>query len=107
MRGGYRNGAGRKKGFSAKSAEEARRILSEMVMREINPIGEALITKAKNGEIPAIKELFDRTWGRAPQSINLDAYFEEEKILTPEDKGAASKLADEYEDKLRALIVGR
>jgi len=31
MRGGYRQGAGRKQGFSAKSAEEARRILSEMV----------------------------------------------------------------------------
>ena len=42
MRGGYRQGAGRKQGFAAKNAEEVRRILSEMVMNEIEPIGNAL-----------------------------------------------------------------
>jgi hypothetical protein len=46
MRGGKRQGAGRKQGFAAKNAEEARRILSDMVLQEIAPIGKALITKA-------------------------------------------------------------
>ncbi len=72
MRGGYRTGAGRKQGFAAKNAEEARRLLSERVAQEIGPIGDALILKAKNGDIPAIKELFDRAWGRSPQSIALE-----------------------------------
>lgn len=46
-------------------------MLSERVAQEIGPIGDALILKAKNGDIPAIKELFDRAWGRSPQSIAL------------------------------------
>ena len=68
MKGGYRKGAGRKQGFAAKNAEEARRLLSDMVMREIIPIGEALVIKAKNGEVAAIRELFDRAWGKSRQS---------------------------------------
>jgi hypothetical protein len=72
MRGGYRAGAGRKKGFSAKNAEEVRRILSEMVMREIVPIGNALISRAKNGEVVAVRELFDRAFGKAPQTAKVD-----------------------------------
>ncbi len=72
MRGGYRRGAGRKKGFAAKNAEEARKLLSERVAAEIGSIGDALISKAKEGDIAAIKELFDRAWGRSPQSIALE-----------------------------------
>lgn len=63
--GGKRLGAGRKKGFAAKSAEESRRILSEMVMDEIGPIGKALIAKAKQGDIAAARELFDRAFGKS------------------------------------------
>ncbi len=72
MRGGYREGAGRKLGFAAKNAEEARRVLSDMVIRDIQPIGEALITKAKNGDVTATKELFDRAFGRSPQTAKID-----------------------------------
>ena len=71
-RGGYRKGAGRKKGYAAKGAEEARRILSEMVMREIKPIGIALIKKAKKGDITAARELFDRAFGKASQLTEID-----------------------------------
>jgi len=72
MRGGYRKGAGRKQGFAAKNAEEARRILSEMVLREIQPIGAALLKKAKKGDIAAARELFDRAFGRPPQTSKID-----------------------------------
>lgn len=75
MHGGKRSGAGRKKGISARNAEEARRILSQMVMREIEPIGKALIKKAKLGDIHAARELFDRAFGKAPQSINTISSF--------------------------------
>jgi hypothetical protein len=73
MRGGYRQNSGRKEGFSAKNAEEARRILSEMVMSEIKPIGKALIAKAKKGDITAARELFDRAFGKAPQTTKIDS----------------------------------
>lgn len=71
--GGKRIGAGRKKGFSAKTAEEARKVLAEMVVQEIGPIGEALIARAKNGEVAAIKELFDRAFGKALQTARIDS----------------------------------
>ena len=67
MQGGYRKGAGRKTGFAAKNAEEARRYLSERVVEEIGPICDSLINSAKTGDIRAIQVLFDRAWGRAPQ----------------------------------------
>lgn len=72
MRGGYREGAGRKPGFAAKNAEEARRLFSERVATEIGPICDALIKKAKSGDIRAVKELLDRAWGRPAQSLVLE-----------------------------------
>jgi hypothetical protein len=74
MRGGYREGAGRKQGMAAKNAEEARHILSEMIMKEIVPIGEILIKKAKAGNIQAVRELFDRAFGKSTQSLKFELH---------------------------------
>ncbi len=68
MRGGYRQNAGRKKGFSALEAEKARELISRKLSENLEPILEKLILEAKNGNIRATKELFDRAWGRVPQS---------------------------------------
>ena len=73
MRGGYRQGAGRKQGFAAKNAEEARKLLSERLTQEIVPIADVLISQAKKGDIRAIKELFDRAWGKTPQNERLQS----------------------------------
>ena len=81
MRGGKRIGAGRKRGFAAKNAEESRRVLSEMVMRDIESIGKALITKAKKGDVMAVRELFDRAFGKAPQTAKID--LSEERVPIP------------------------
>ena len=62
MRGGFRKNSGRKKGFAAINAEEARRVFAEMIAAEIEPIAKALIKKAKSGDTSAAKELFDRAW---------------------------------------------
>lgn len=64
MRGGKRQGAGRKQGYAAKSAEEARRIFAEAVSKDIAPIAAALVKKAIKGDIRAAQVLFDRAWGR-------------------------------------------
>ena len=71
MRGGYRQNAGRKIGFAARSAEEARILFAERLAEEIEPIANILISEAKKGNIRAIKELFDRAWGRPPQDISF------------------------------------
>jgi hypothetical protein len=71
MKGGRRQGAGRKQGFAAKSAEEARKLFSELLMDEIEPIAQALIAKAKSGDVAAAKELFDRSWGKSMQATEI------------------------------------
>lgn len=72
---------GRKKKQSTIKAEKARDILSQMVFKEIKPIGLKLIEKAKTGDIPAIKELFDRAFGKAPQSIETPDIKEALQII--------------------------
>jgi hypothetical protein len=69
--GGKRLGAGRKKGLAARDAEEARRRFAELVRKEVVPIAEALISRAKKGEVAAARELFDRAWGRPHQSADI------------------------------------
>lgn len=71
-KGGYRPGAGRPKGSKDPTTlvkEQALLILREKVLAEITPVTQALIEKAKTGDVPAIKELFDRAFGKAPQAI--------------------------------------
>jgi hypothetical protein len=96
MRGGRRTGAGRKKGFAAKNAEEARRILSEMVASEVVPIAQALIARAKEGHIPATRELFDRAWGKAPQALHASVELESDagQYSTEELKATASLVGE-------------
>lgn len=60
---------GRKKGIASIKAEEARALLAQMVASEIEPLGRILIEKAKTGDVQAMKELFDRAFGKAPQAI--------------------------------------
>ena len=73
-KGGARKGAGRpkdKKEGQTLIREASLLRLREMAHAEIEPIAKALITKAKTGDVPAIKELFDRAWGKAPQQTDI------------------------------------
>lgn len=64
MRGGFRENAGRKKGFSAIEAEKAREFIVEKVNASLEPIIGSLIELAKKGDIRASQVLFDRAYGR-------------------------------------------
>ena len=56
----------------AKQAAELRAALYEAVTtKDIEEIAAKLVAKAKRAEVPAIKELFDRLWGKAPQAVEL------------------------------------
>jgi hypothetical protein len=71
MKGGYRDGAGRKKGFAALEAEKAREFIAQKVSASLGQIINNLIVQAKKGNIQAAKELFDRAWGRSQTQIAL------------------------------------
>lgn len=98
MRGGYRTGAGRKQGFAAKNAEEARRYLSQRVAEEIGPIADKLIEKAKDGDMRALQMLFDRAWGKPRQEIQL---LDREQEQAPENEGRLKKLTNKINELLR------
>ena len=72
IHGGKRSGAGRKRGFAAIRAEEARKYISEQVANSLESIMRALIKKARAGDIRAAKELFDRAWGRSVESVRME-----------------------------------
>lgn len=69
MQGGYRENAGRKKGFSAIEAEKAREYIIEKLNASLEPIIKALIKRAKAGDTRAIQILFDRAYGRPTTPI--------------------------------------
>jgi hypothetical protein len=71
MQGGYRENAGRKKGFSAIEAEKAREIIVRKVNESLEPILDILIIEAKKGNTRAIRELFDRAYGKSLQSVEM------------------------------------
>jgi len=50
-------------------AQKAREILTEWLENDLQEIYTALVNKAKQGDVPAAKELFDRGWGKAVQGL--------------------------------------
>lgn len=62
---------GRPKGEATIAREKARDLLARRVEEEITPIADKLIEKAKTGDVPAIKELFDRAWGKSKEIADV------------------------------------
>jgi hypothetical protein len=60
---------GRPRGLNAINAEKGKALLLKMYLDNIRPINEALINKAREGDMQAIKEIHDRVYGRAPQPL--------------------------------------
>ena len=73
--GGKRNGAERPKGSISGHTKEALIFKEELIRRvlaEKGPLIDALIKKAKKGDVHALKEINDRVLGKAHQSLGLD-----------------------------------
>jgi hypothetical protein len=62
--GGKRQGSGRKKAPHTIQAEAFKAFLIEKVIAEQEPIVTALISKAKSGDVPALKEVMERVLGK-------------------------------------------
>lgn len=73
--GGARPGGGKPKGSLAAHTMEAvelkKKLIAEYAANRAQ-IDKALIDKAKTGDVPAIKELYDRVWGKSSQPISGD-----------------------------------
>lgn len=72
--GGAREGSGKPKGYKASRtliAQTQKAKFIELVEAEIVSIANALIEKAKAGDVSAAKELFDRAWGKAIMPIAI------------------------------------
>lgn len=69
--GGHREGAGRKVAKHTLEAAEQRRMLIERLTPHVAAIVDALAKKAVEGDVQAARELLDRAWGKAPQSLDL------------------------------------
>ena len=65
VRGGYRQGSGRKKGFAAKNAEMARELICRKLSESLDPIIDRAIAQAKKGDRHAREWLVDRAFGKA------------------------------------------
>ncbi len=79
MRGGYRENAGRKVGYSAIESEKAREFIVSRVNKSLEPIITGLIDRAQKGDTRAIQILFDRAYGRPITPI--EAILESPKML--------------------------
>lgn len=76
-RGGKRPGAGRKTASHTLEASKFREELIRRVIKEQGPIIDALISRAKEGDVRALSEVLDRVIGKVTTPLDLD----------PENKG--------------------
>ncbi|MBI2551318.1 hypothetical protein HYV73_03150 [Candidatus Uhrbacteria bacterium] len=102
-RGGFREGAGRKKGYSAIVAETFRRKLCQRIERKVDQyleawealaLGHKVLLKDENGTIlraydrppnnTALRDVFNRAFGQ-PEPSGEEVVYEENPPLTDEE----------------------
>jgi hypothetical protein len=71
-RGGYRPNAGRPKAQHTIQAEKAKAELIKLFLKQKTPIFKTLIKRAVDGDMAAMKELFERVWGKESQPFTGD-----------------------------------
>ncbi|HRH22457.1 MAG TPA: hypothetical protein PLB51_00490 [Candidatus Paceibacterota bacterium] len=71
MKGGYRKGAGRKKGFAAYEAEKAREFIVQRLSADLEPIIEKAIKQARRGDKQARTWLFERAYGKPKETVDM------------------------------------
>ena len=53
-------------------AQEEKKLMIERFREDAQEVYDALFKKAKTGDVPAIKEIFDRVWGKSTQPLAND-----------------------------------
>ena len=71
-RGGKREGAGRPIASQTLETQNARLYIAERIKEIMPELFDVMFEKARKGDMVAMKELFDRGFGKAAQSMSLD-----------------------------------
>jgi len=85
QRGGKREGAGRPKAIRTIERDRMMDYIAERIAEEGEPIVSALIEKAIKGDVMAIRELFDRGFGKPKQTTELTGK-DGKDLFEPSDK---------------------
>ena len=97
INGGARPGAGRKAGGKNRKTlekEAAQMYLIRQVEENISELTSALLEKAKSKDVLALKEAFDRAWGKSREKMTLTVRQQnpldepDENRSLQEDKGS-------------------
>jgi len=102
-KGGYRPGAGRKKGAASIASEAMRAAIAEKVLAEADAIVGPQIEKAKKGDTQAFKEIMNRAFGMPRQNVGLDGGDEGEPIVF---KDVSKMTPEEIDEYLREKLTG-
>lgn len=84
-KGGARIGAGRKKGPATIEREKLKDYIAQRIAEAGPMIVDALLDKAVTGDVPAIKELFDRGFGKPMQAVEMTGKNGKD-LFTPSQK---------------------
>ncbi len=82
-----------------RTALEARAWFVQQVHANIEPIFKALLLKAAEGDVAAIKEILDRGWGRAIQQVDVTSKGEQLSSVSPEVLQSIQAFEDEVRKK--------
>lgn len=99
--GGARPGAGKKKGSKAShtiEAQEAKKLMIASFLERQKEVDNALLEKAVTGDVPAIKEVYDRVYGKAVNPVEMSGK-DGKDLFNPESKERAI-------GAIRSFVVG-
>lgn len=77
IKGFQKGNHARKKAPHTIQAEAFKKYLIEQVIKEAKPIVQALIAKGKQGDVQALKEIFDRILGRSKENLDITSLGEQ------------------------------
>ena len=92
---GNKAAVGNEKGTDRTSKWLKKALYDTVTEKDVVAIAKKLVAKAKKGDIPATKELFDRLWGKAMQEIEGEIRIIRE--TTP-------KSPEEMTDRLKEIV---
>lgn len=95
QRGGKREGSGRKKGLATIEREKVKDYIAQRIADSAEPLVDVLLEKGLKGDVPAIKELFDRGFGKASQAVDVTSKGEQMGVIDTEAVVVAARLYGE------------
>jgi len=90
---GNKAGIGHTTGEAVRARALRRALVEAFTPNDIKAIAVQMIKKAKKGDLPAIKEVFDRCFGKASQYIDIKGNIEHTLEFSDDERKALAVLA--------------